>query len=431
MGAETATAETTQKLWDDGTAEGDQRVALGTAGFVKTHRKEVSFGLGSLFAMLAFVGVLNYIDPEDLHNAEKWEKQHWVEAPCDIEQAGIAYRGNCHMDVTLMMTRYNKFAECMGPEETSVNAPAIFSAWGKSEAGRCAAIGDDAYRRHTGKQVNNPYPAELPPTVEPPAGEGAVAVAARRLPGAGDGAAVGSYNDGSRVAAALRPQDLAARFLPGANIDCHNNYLPWALVKVMNESNYTNQRRCAYEFGASAPSITGDWDAIMHLYHRLKGEKETTCWVLTDDDCVVAFEDQHLLTQRERRRNKLVIISGIICGTLAVIMLAVGCVWNCRERGRCPLPTSMVGSLPAIRGYEPVPQEPGATPQVPLSERVRHIMSVVASRFDEETPTASGASTLRVAGDRSQRTLDLGRAFRQTTGAPLVPRNVAADFLAR
>merc|ERR1719335_1884149 len=122
-------------------------------------RKELALLVAGIFFLLCMVGAQNFFVPSALQHQEAWAGLPWEEEACQIEDAGIAYRGSCKRDVSLTMVHYSDFAECMGPSEVgptseAKNPETIVKQWEHTEAGACAKRGDTSYRFHTGAPVN-------------------------------------------------------------------------------------------------------------------------------------------------------------------------------------------------------------------------------------------------------------------------------------
>mmetsp|Transcript_122307 Transcript_122307/g.273249 ORF Transcript_122307/g.273249 Transcript_122307/m.273249 type:complete len:393 (+) Transcript_122307:16-1194(+) len=361
------------------------------------HKKEVAGALALLFALLAVVGGIFCSDPQDLEYAKNWANRDWMESFCAVMDVGVAYRGDCHMDVTLMMTEYRDFHECMGPRETVDDPVEMRDEWDTTAPGRCAVRGDMAY---LGRDVTKYH-------------EGATESRGRRR----------LQDDGGEENSP--PRMLIRSFSPNRLV-CHNSYLLWALVSLPNTTSAGasgTEERCAYTYGATDPSITGTWSQITSTLKKLKEAEALSggvrCWVLSNDDCVVSFKDFRLLINQELHEHSLVRMSGVVCGVVATILAAMALRWHCLEKafGDSEIPAYYHTALPT--------SEP--EPEAMLSDRVRQIMSVAAAHLTETTPTASGESTLCVSErGGSHRTVEVvgPNGTRKT-----VPRNVAADFM--
>lgn len=344
----------------------------GTRSLFQEHKKELAAALSGLFCVLAVLGLVFGVDSGGLSSARNWAKQDWKQSICSVEDSGIAYRGSCQMDVTLMMTDFSDFAECMGPRHMLGEAKEVRKDWEATGPGRCAARGNEAYAAAQG---------DAPPT-------------GRRL---------GKYWH--------------------ERIVCHNSYLPWAVLRVHNSTGVgsltrSGVARCAYEFGAVRPSITGDWDAALALLGKLKqaraGGSGVLCWTLATDDCIVALRDQGVLTEKEQGERNLIRAHTLVCGALALLLGACVACWQWQEGGLCEDPTTLHVALPT--------EEPE-----PLGGRVQQLAAAAASQLEETTPPASGSSTLRLSGaDRSHRTVEVVLP----NGHQLsVPQNIASDFI--
>eukprot|EP00747_Dinoflagellata_sp_TGD_P163183 gnl/TRDRNA2_/TRDRNA2_181592_c0_seq1.p1 gnl/TRDRNA2_/TRDRNA2_181592_c0~~gnl/TRDRNA2_/TRDRNA2_181592_c0_seq1.p1 ORF type:complete len:437 (+),score=69.93 gnl/TRDRNA2_/TRDRNA2_181592_c0_seq1:91-1401(+) len=402
----------------------------GGFGWVHAHKKETAAVMAVLFASLTIVGVIYCVEPDSLHDAKRWADQDWVDTDCTIEDVGISYRGNCHMDVTLMMTRFNKFKECMGPAESRSKADldAMRDKWEKTPPGLCTAKGDVLYEADIGVAVPTAVPLAAPtvPPVPvslaatpPPAQAPAASASARRL------------GDFEQVPEPSKNDFLQRFFKPRQHIvDCHNGYLPWAAVRLTNQTTLTSIQRCAYEFGASAPSTNGNWDRITaqvdSLRRSLEQGQKIPCWVLASDNCVVAFRNQKVLEGKEIGKSNLLRTSGIICGSLALFSASLALFWHCQDSSKFSLPFGGASTLPPGGYHQKLPTREPAPNEVQLSDRVQQIVSIAATRFSDPTPSASGDSTLRVSGTGSHRTIEVVGPGGSRSA---IPRNVAADFL--
>lgn len=336
----------------------------GSAGLFREHRKELAAALAGLFSVLAALGLFFCVDPQDLRAARRWADLAWRESLCAVEDVGVAYRGNCGTDVTVVMTRGEDFAECMGPRH-GLGPGDARGAWAATAPGRCARRGDAAYAA-PGRRLGQPY---------------------RHEP-----------------------------------IVCHNSYLPWAVLRLPNSSAGPGASRCAYEFGAARPSITGDWPSVLRAAAHLKRARGlqggVLCWVLEADDCVVAFRDQRALTGQERGERDFVRAHSAVCGALALLFGALAVCWHCHDGGLCLSPSG--GRHVALPTAEPAHA-------ALLSERVHRVMSAAAGRLADTTPSVSGDSTLRISGaEGSHRTVQVVLPNgSQTT----VSQNIASDFI--
>lgn len=329
-------------------------------------RKEVALVVAGIFFLLCMVGVQNLFVATSLVRQEAWAKEEWEELPCRMVNAGIAYRGSCDRDVTLTMVRYKHFAECMGPKEKLEQNAAVVMEWEKTEAGLCAERGDATYRAETGAPVD-------------------MEAEDRRLQAGGIG---------------------------GKRIQCQNTYLPWALVEVHDASGLA-KRHCAYQFGATQPSLTGDWHVINELLDRLEHAPDQTCWRLKSDSCVLAFEDQVVLVRAEQGENRILVVSGAICGGLAFLAALLACAFHVHDNNYYDLfgpPSGYESALPCDD-----PHFMG--PEAPLSDRVRNLVAAAAPRLGESTPRSASSGPLSGRG--------------RTVSAQSTPRlawNLASDF---
>mmetsp|Transcript_32736 Transcript_32736/g.90408 ORF Transcript_32736/g.90408 Transcript_32736/m.90408 type:complete len:380 (-) Transcript_32736:12-1151(-) len=347
------------------------------------HKVEAAASLALLFAFLTAIGIVFCVDPEDLQEARKWAKQPWVESFCTVEDAGIAYRGNCDTDATLTMVEYRDFAECMGPDMGTLDVTEVHLAWEASAPGRCALRGNDAFAGAAGPARRLGSSAYRPEHAPP-----------RR-----------------RLDSVYRPK-----------FACHNSFLPWAVVRAPNASGGKGVPRCAYEFGASRPSITGDWLSVRRTLEHLRRARGVrggvVCWVLGHDDCVVAFHDRRLLEERALRERDRVRMHVTACGLLAALLASCAARWHCQKQGLWP-------SQP--RGYHmPLPTaEPDHAAL--LNERVQQTTHAAVQRLAEATPPGSGASTLRISGaGAGHRTVEV---VLPNGNRSAVSQNIATDFL--
>lgn len=317
--------------------------------------------------------------PTDLNFAQDWENQKWTHLDCMVQDVGIAYRGNCHMDVSVQMTKYTSFKECMGPRESEGNAESVRMQWDGSAAGRCATQGDRDYLLDTGHEVR---PGENGEELEKDA------------------------------RGRLRRLQFSAPVISNLpnRMECHNSYLLWSTMSVPGGIG----RRCSYEFGSSAPSITGNWKTISrmkrHLHDALATNSNVSCWILADDDCVVAFHDEQVLINQKADENLLIQRGGLVCTALGLCCAVLAAYWYSVDLG-------FWGEKPMPWYHQALPTEEPAL----LSARVRTLLDM--ARLGEETPPASGCSTVRGEGGTVQ-VVGPGGICKS------IPRNVATDFLA-
>lgn len=337
-----------------------------------SYKKEIAAALALVLGVLSALGILMWADQRDLTSAKSWARQPWIESSCTVEEVGVAYRGNCDLDVTLVRTAYQDFAECMGPHHRLGDVNAMKDEWEQTPPGLCEERGNLFYQ---GSQVH-PNKAKT-----------------RRL-------------------AWYRPE----------RVSCHNSFLPWAMVKLANTTGVGGTSRCAYQFGASLPSIIGDWDSTVLSMGRLQSMRGhqggSLCWVLGSDYCVVAFRDQRALARQLLGERSFATTNWILCAGLAALLSLLALRWQLQEHGACPLPSG---------GYHMALPTSELEPEELLSERVRQILGAAAGRLTETTPSASGNTTLRVSRDGgSHRTVEVVLANGHLT---TVSRNIAADFL--
>lgn len=418
------------ELREDTDGSDDGRYGHSKNQFIASNKTVVAFACAVAFGVLALVGLAYYFNPTDLTYARMWRDQQWDKEQCTVADVGVAYRGNCHMDVQIMMTQYNKFEECLGDMESARNAQLVREAWDVTAAGECADQGDKDYLLDTGHALR---PGETAEELEDEA-EG------RRLTDH-DRVSPGNSWFASPSSAAWRRLGFTGPVIMNLpnRLDCHNSYLLWVvmivpnktLAKLGNASSTQSRvkRRCSYEFGSSAPSITGDWDVLKRqkdqLEAAMRAHAKVPCWVLDDDDCVVSFHDESLLTAEKSTENFQIEVSGAMCGIGWIISSMLALYWYLEDLGWIHPHHS--------RGYHwyhhalPTSEPRSRTTDVQLSDRVRHIMGVAGARFGEDTPDASGQSTLRTDPGLDGHTVKILGAdgIRRS-----VPKNVAADFLA-
>lgn len=403
---------------DDNEGSDENHLEHGKNTFVASNRTVVAFGCAVAFGLLALVGLAYYFNPTDLNYARLWRDQRWDKEQCQVIDIGVAYRGNCHMDVQIMMTQYNQFQECLGARESARDAQIVREAWDETDAGACADQGDKDYLLDTGHSLR---PGETAEQLEKEAED------ERRLVER-DSGPTGSRAPGLLAATARRLGFTGPVIMNLPNrLDCHNSYLLWVVMAVPNST--TNgltkvKRRCSYEFGSSAPSITGDWDSLRRMKERLDvarlAHASVPCWILEDDDCVVSFHDETILTAEKEIENFEIEVSGVMCGICWILSSVLALYWYLEDLGWI--------TPPHTRGYHwyhhalPTHEPRSRTTEAQLSDRVRHIMRLAG----DQTPDASGESTLRTEASQGDTVQVLGGdGIRKS-----VPRNVAADFLA-
>eukprot|EP00927_Polykrikos_kofoidii_P050397 TRINITY_DN44316_c0_g1_i1.p1 TRINITY_DN44316_c0_g1~~TRINITY_DN44316_c0_g1_i1.p1 ORF type:complete len:416 (+),score=49.75 TRINITY_DN44316_c0_g1_i1:88-1335(+) len=308
-----------------------------------------------------------------------WSQQSWAERSCVIKGVGIAYRGNCPVG-SIRSGPYQSFAECTG--NVTQEFEAAHHAWLQSDQGMCAGKADSLYRK-----------APLPGATEQ----------ARRLIDA----------DHARL--------------------CYNGFLPWAEVIFAGDGSSVNQMHasgpmCAFQFGAPFTSTSGDWDStferVSKLHKELISSTHVKCWVIEIGSCVVVSLEDATTLKTANAVNVIVTKTiGFACLGLAAVAAVFALRWQLMDHG-------LFGVIPP-QGYESaVPlDEPGedirngSGPEGSLlSERVKALVSVAAARLRDNTPTASGESSLRLSRGGSRRSVAIG--------GTAVPRNVAADFVA-
>jgi hypothetical protein len=224
--------------------------------------------------------------------ANRWFKRDWRAEICMVEDVGVAYRGDCHLQQTSYVTSNQEFAECAGGWESDSNAARVEQDWKNTMVGKCAIRGNRDF--HT----------------------------------------VGGLNEKS---AAERSLQWTTARLPRHRLNCQDSYLPWASVSVSNGSGIIgsvtkSQRRCAFEFGATDPSVVGNWDDIELLLSRLRMYRRSRspidCWVLHGDSCIVALTQERLLVQEENDENRIVLTIAVLFG-LSAICMGCSALYSC------------------------------------------------------------------------------------------------------
>jgi len=401
---------------------------------IHQQQKEIALGLAFLFAVLALCLGFYCLDSGDRQDSRRWARRPWIEASCSIRNVGVAYRGDCDMDSTLRMAHYQNFAECQGPSESGgSDIWAIRRAWKRSAPGRCARRGNLVYSSSAG-----------PPPVQVSSSSGGADMASQAAAEAAQeeveeadsiGDVSGGEEDEGEDFAEETSFGRRLQIAAGHHRSCHNGYLLWAEVVVKSDIGGAGvapagaqalprgRPRCAYQFGAAAPSVTGDWRAVTGLLQRLQGSvglaTGARCWYLPDEDCVVALDEAGLLAQRASEGASLARKLCFVLIALALGAAAFAGYLHTRDHGCC-------GILPP-QGYDSAVATSGpsaADEEVPLSERVRGIVSTVSARFNEVTPSPTPGR-----GSNSVRNLEVTGTRGAKDASMKVPANVAADFL--
>lgn len=302
----------------------------------------IAFALGSM----ALVGLGLSLSPHDLIMARQWRDQQWRHQTCTIEDVGIAYRGTCGTDVELMMTDSSHFRECRGPAESTETESKERKIWNAMPAGRCAKMGDKDFwydTEHYDKPKDDP--AELEIQEEEELGterrlfENAFMSAAPRL----------------LFRPKLRITSQTVNSGPGRL--CHNGYLLWAAVNVLiiNSTSPSStaiaipnaSHGCAFEYGASAPSVTADWAAVTAMRTWLQSARELDCWVLDDDACVIAFHSGQVMLDAKGEEYKNMKRGATCCGILSFFFLMVAAYWRAQDKyGPCFCQDTTFSALP-------------------------------------------------------------------------------------
>lgn len=253
--------------------------------------------------------------------------------------------------------------------------------------------------------------------------------------------------------------------------DCYRRYLAWAEVAV-TESPATAggvtadmPHRCAYTYGASEPSESQDDEDVantfQHLQDRMSGHG-MQCWVLSADDCVVAFVKEGISKKAEEREaaeeddrsdiNHIRVYASAFFGVASLVAAALAYFWYVLDYGFCDIipPSgyqSVISTADSGEATQPVIRTVmdtvhsfcesaltrlrtrAALPprdEVPLTARIRRIVDVAASgALGMMTPSSGGESLRLSARDGSRRTVQIAGP----EGFSIVPRNIASDFI--
>lgn len=292
-----------------------------------------------VWGFLGLVGLSLSLGPRDLVMAREWRDQRWRQLKCTVEDVGIAYRGNCETNVELMTgigADYRNFQECRGPSETKSSEAEKRKAWNGMPAGLCAIDGDRDFWSDT-EHYDEPKenPAELEMDEEEELGT------ERRLLAPELATAAGRQ---------LFRMRIKSQSVQGASsLLCHNGYLLWAAVRVplLNATSPSNSAmsppnlssptlgRCAFEYGASAPSVTADWGAATRMMARLQSARQTQnsvdCWVLHDDACVIAFHSGQALADAMHSKYKNTTRGAYCCGLISSLFLMIAVYWRSQD----------------------------------------------------------------------------------------------------
>lgn len=304
--------------------------------WLHAHKSLGALGAAFVFGFFGLVGFGVALSPHDLVMAREWQDQRWRQLTCTVEDVGIAYRGNCGPDAELTTTGYSQFKECRGPSETIANRDKKRKAWDAMPAGRCAELGDQDFWRdtdHYDKPKKNP--AELEMEEEEELGT------ERRLLAPALPPAVGRQL--FRPKMRIRSQNVDS----GPPVLCRNGYLLWATVQVLLTSAPTSagtplpnassptpptSRGCAFEYGASAPSVTADWAAVTGMMSWLQSAHRRRvsldCWVLADNPCVIAFHSRQMLVDAKRSRYRNMERGASCCGVLSCLFVMLAVFWR-------------------------------------------------------------------------------------------------------
>lgn len=270
-----------------------------------------AFGAAGILALLGVVGLVLSVSPRDLSFAREWRDQRWQQLACTVEDVGVAYRGNCDTDVELAMTQFTSFKECRGPSETVHNEAVERKSWDAMAAGRCAEHGDRDFwydTGHTGGEEESPEELEEEEEEE--------------------------WRHGRRLFAPPLERKLFGPLTQSIErIRCHNAYLLWAAVQVpLLNASLPSSHGCAFEYGASAPSVSDDWAGVRAMMDTLQAAYQRrdsiACWVLDDDACVVAFRSEHALANEERLEQGRMFSGASFCGLFSLMFLMLALYWR-------------------------------------------------------------------------------------------------------
>lgn len=443
---------------------------------VHQYQKETVAFLSVVCAILAGCLLLYFLDARQINHDKRWADLPWIATSCTVLDVGVAYRGTCRLDTSFIAAPRHDFAECAGPADAEggkQDREAVRRAWLRTAAGQCATLGDRDYRATkppaaAGADGEELSDEGLDTTSAEVAGDdfgfsrrlrgdgvaGDVAGSSRRLrdeaPQRDDGNgtnATSAEAAGEDVGVGQRLRDeegtlalpwrrrLVNGFRPRTQAQlCHSAYLVWAQVRPANAAKLEAPReRCSYRFGASAPSITADWDdaarQLAALKARRHGQQALPCWRLRDGDCVVASSPLEELAAEQREGARTAKTIGFALAGAAALLALAGGYLHCQDNGCC-------GMAPPGGYHISVPTgDPDdafvctvAAPSCggPLSDRVLGIVRAAAARLGDATPTTSGEVSLRAHHPGSRRVVEVVGMGGHSARAP---RNIAADFL--
>lgn len=328
----------------------------------------VLLGLPLTFMAMAWnLAMVHRLDPEELQaeKARSWAGMGWDLGNCAVESVGVAYRGTCPTDVLWQRSSRQDFAECDGPSELQPNSG---QARAQSPAGICDARANRLYQSRRGAEN---HAEEVP--------------ASRRL---------------------LPPMR------PPQRENCYNDYLPWALVWLSNDTVGGARRRCAYTHGASRPSIVHEWSSVTQTLAHLNAQLQSDgaeCWVLRSDECVVALDHHSGRTALDSSGELFVWGTNLVCGAFAFSVLVCCCLAICSEvcDQSCGWIRVEVDRLLFGRSGGEHQRLPHEDPEAPLSLRAKQIVAAAAQQLQDTTPLSSGVRS----------------------GNGREARNIAADFM--
>merc|ERR1712048_1489281 len=102
--------------------------------------------------------------------------------------------------------------------------------------------------------------------------------------------------------------------------------------------------------------------------------------VLEPDNCVVAFQDQRKLGEKELRHRQFFLSTGAICGALALLVAIVACAWHYLESGVM----GFLGMDPPGSGYHVALPTSEPDVETQISDRVRTIMEIAGGQMQAD-----------------------------------------------
>lgn len=288
------------------------------------------------------------------------------------------------MDVDIQMVKdYKKFAECNIVSQQNFKgeeSPDELMRWHETLAGKCAARADYSFRETFHKR--------------------------RRL-----GQERLDTFDERRLHLHTHTE-----FSP-VRVECTNSYLSWAKVWLKNSTHNVSEIRCAYQFGATIPSITSAYGEVETLHKQMKkhvdGQDLVRCWQLYADACVVAFTDLRDFMRVEREEDEDMAHMSLLFGSIFGIVGIFALCWFCK--GKC----SGTHEYQRVATNDDVLDLFGG---ISLSERVNFITEHAPALIKENTPPISGLTTPRTI----QGTIEVVHSDGEIE---FVPQNLGAEFV--